>query len=363
MRLVGETGHGDRLAQPRGCVEHRLRGVHRAHEPRASTAHHDTRGQQLVEAGLADLLARHLEDLDHARSDDLGEEAARQGLDAVAADLADLDLLRMVDDVGQSVTVVELEVLGLVERRPQADGDVARHVVAADRQHGHVAGRPVVVHDDVGGAGADLDQAHAELDLLLAQHALTGGEPGAHDVFHVEARSVHALDHVLQRGLSAGDDVGLDLEAVPRHADRVADAVLPVHGVRARYDVDDLAVRRDADRLGRLDDAVHVVLADLVVGVRDGDDAGRVLAPEVSASERHDHRLDAVAGHALGRHGGGLDGGDRLLEVHDGAFAQAVGWALTHAEYAHGSARLVGFRYDHRDPAGTQVKTDGFPPP
>src|SRR5205085_6139310 len=52
VRLVGETRQRDRLAEPRGRVEDRLRGVHRAHQPRASARYDDPGRQQLVETAL-----------------------------------------------------------------------------------------------------------------------------------------------------------------------------------------------------------------------------------------------------------------------------------------------------------------------
>src|SRR4029077_1406689 len=154
----------------------------------------------------------------------------------------------------------------------------------------------------------------------------------ANDVLDVETGAVHALDDVLDRGLGAGDDVRLNLEPVARHADRVSHSVLSVDGVGARDDVDNLAVGRDADGPAGFDHALDVVLADLVVGPRDGDHAGGVLRPQVGARQGHDHRLNALAGHALGANGGGLDGRYRLVEVHDHAFAQTFGWALAHTD-------------------------------
>src|SRR2546427_108026 len=71
----------------------------------------------------------------------------------------------------------------------------------------------------------------------------------------------HSLDAaavVLARGHGPGDDVALGPEPHPAHADRVLDAVLIVDDEFLRDDVDDLAVHRDRDRLGRLDDPVHV---------------------------------------------------------------------------------------------------------
>ena len=174
---------------------------------------------------------------------------------------------------------------------------------------------------------------------------------------------MHAFDDVLYCGLRARDDVGFDLEAVARHADRVPHAVLAVHGVRARDHVDDLPVGGDAHRARGLDDPLHVFFADLVVGPRDGDHAGRVLREEVTTREGDDHRFDALTRHAFGSHRGRLDGRDRFLEVDDHALAQAIGGAFAHADDADWRAGVVRLGYDHCDPAGAKVETDGSLPP
>src|SRR5713226_183367 len=147
LGAIGKTRHAARLAQAHRSVEDDLGGVGGAHQSRASACDHDARGQQSVEAALADLFTRHHEDLLHARADDLREEAPRQRVDAIAADLAHLDLLAGVDHLGQRVAVVELQALVLVERRTKADGDVAGSVVAADRQYRELARGAVVVND------------------------------------------------------------------------------------------------------------------------------------------------------------------------------------------------------------------------
>src|SRR5712664_1587340 len=363
LGAVGKTGHTAGLAQSHRGVEDELRGVGGTHETRAAAGHHDTRGQQPVEAALPNLFARHHEDLLHARADDLREEATRQRVDAIAPDLAHLDLLARVYDLGQRVSVVELQGLGLVERRAQADGDVAGHVIAADREHRQPARGAVVVNDDGGRAGADVDQADAEVQLLGREHALAGGQSRADDVLDVEAGAVHAFDDVLDRGLRAGDDVGLHLQPVARHAVRVTHAFLAVDRVGARDGMDDLAVGGDANGARSLDHALHVVLADLAVAARHGDDAGRILRPQVRAAQGDDDGLDPLPGHALGGDGRGLDGRDGLVEVDDHALAQAIGRALAHPDDAHGSVRLVRLGYDHCDPARAKVETDGSLPP
>src|SRR5438270_12885924 len=84
LGAIGQAAQSGRLTEAHRGVEHSLGGVGGAHEARASTGDHDAGGQQAVEPALANLLAGHVEDLPHARADDLGEEAARQRVDAVA---------------------------------------------------------------------------------------------------------------------------------------------------------------------------------------------------------------------------------------------------------------------------------------
>src|SRR4029077_19186637 len=245
----------------------------------------------------------------------------------------------------------------------KTDRDVAGDVVAAHRQNGHVTRGAVVVDDHTGRSGPDLHQTNAKLDLLLRQDALACGEAGADDVLDVEACSVNALDHVLHRGLPAGDDGGLDLEAVSGHAHRIAHAVLAVDGVSAWDDVDDLAIGCDADRARGFDHPLDVVLADLVVGSGHRDDAHGVLRPHVRAGEGDDHRFDTLARHPLRGHGCRLDGRDGLVEVHDHALAQTFGRALANADDGHRLSGVVRLGYDHGDPARAKVETDGFLPP
>jgi len=97
-----------------------------------------------------------------------------------------------------------------------------------------------------------------------------------------------------------GDDVHLGLEPHAAHADRVLDAVLVVDDELLRDHVDDLAVHRDGDRLGGLDDAFHVGGRDLVVLARDRDDAAAVDAADVVAGDAGVDALDLDARHALG---------------------------------------------------------------
>src|SRR5439155_24294861 len=190
-------------------------------------------------------------------------------------------------------------------------GDVA----PTHGQHGQPQQRALVVDGDVGRPGADVDHAGAQLDVVGREHGLAGRQPLADDVVDVEAGLVDALDHVLESRLGAGDYVGLDLEPLAGHSDRLLDAVLAVDGEGARDQVDHLAVVGDADRPRRLHDPFHVGERDLAVGAGHSHHAPAVLGPEVGPGQRDHHGLDPEAGHALGAEDGGLDRGDGLVDV------------------------------------------------
>jgi hypothetical protein len=114
---------------------------------------------------------------------------------------------------------------------------------------------------DVGRAAADVHEADAELLLVVGQHRERGSELLEHDVLDREPAALHALDDVLRRAVGARDDVHARLEAHARHADRLADALLPVDDEFLRQHVEDLLVRRDRDRLRGVHDARDVAAA------------------------------------------------------------------------------------------------------
>src|SRR5512146_3551895 len=94
----------------------------------------------------------------------------------------------------------------------EADGQIVGDVLPADGQNGDVLDLAVLKNDQVGGAGADVDQGRAGFFLLAGQNGLGGGQArngvvGGHNVglfqCHVEVAQVR------RRG---GYDVGVDLQ-------------------------------------------------------------------------------------------------------------------------------------------------------
>ncbi len=183
---------------------------------------------------------------------------------------------------------------------------------------------------DVRGAAADVDQADAEVALVVEEHGVGGGERLQHEVAHLEPAAAHALHDVLRRRHGAGDDVHLDLEAHAAHAQRLAHAALAVDHELLLEDVQDLLLHRDVDRARRLDHAVDVVLLDLLV--LDRHHAVRVEALDVAAGDARDHLADLGVRHELRLLERALDGVDGRFDVDHHALLQAARRVAAHAD-------------------------------
>jgi hypothetical protein len=211
-----------------------------------------------------------------------------------------------------------------------------------------VESRAFAEDHDVGGARPDVDEADAQLHLVGAEDRLARRESLADHVVDVEAGLVDALDDVLDRGLRAGDDVGLDLQPGAGHPHRLLHALLAVDREGARDDVDDLAVARNADRTRGVDHPLDVLVADLMAVARDSDHTAAVLGAEVRPGQGDDDRVEADAGHPLGGLCRGGYRADSLLDVDDDTLAESLRWCLADADDADVS-EVVGLAYDRGD--------------
>jgi hypothetical protein len=184
----------------------------------------------------------------------------------------------------------------------------------------------------IGRPTADVHHHHAALQLVLGDHRLRGGEHLEHQVVDVQAGLVHHLDHVLNRGGGPGDDVGVDLQAAPRHPDGVADAVLAVDGELLGQDVEDAPVTRDRDRPRCVDGPSDVLDADLATARGHRHHPAAVLRGDVAAGQADHRGVDREPGHLLGevdRLGHRLGG---AIDLDDSTLPDSPGDGLTHTE-------------------------------
>ena len=173
---------------------------------------HDAGGEHLLRCATAHLGGDHLEQLLGAGLEHLRDHAAAHDLRALRAERVDLDLF-VVDHRGDGVPVAALRELGGGLRHAQRDDQVARHVLAADWQHGGVYDGALREDRDVGGAAADVHQHDALLELLRVEDGLGRCERLEHKGLDADARALDALHEVVHRGGAGGDHVRFDIKA------------------------------------------------------------------------------------------------------------------------------------------------------
>ena len=183
---------------------------------------------------------------------------------------------------------------------------------------------------DVGGAAADVHQAHAEVLLVLGEHRARGSERLQDQVVHVQPAAAHALHDVLRRRHRAGHDVHLDFQPHAGHADRLAHVLLPVDDVLLPQDVQDLLVGGNVHGARGFDHPFDIERRDFPV--LDRDHAGGVEALDVAAGDAGESRGDLAVGHQFGFLERALDRADRRLDVDDHALLETFGLMAAHAE-------------------------------
>ena len=162
-----------RHAEAHRHVEHFFRELDRAFHLGAAAREHDAGGHELLESRAAQLLANELEQLFVTRLDDLGQRLPREPPRRPVADARHLDRLVGIRELRQRAGVLDLDLLGVRQRRAQRHRDVVRDLIAGDRNHGRVLDRAAAEDRDVGRAAAHVDEAHAELLLVLGQHRVS----------------------------------------------------------------------------------------------------------------------------------------------------------------------------------------------
>src|SRR5262249_33947673 len=308
----------------------------------------------VLEALLHERLAREREDFVDARLDDLAEELPGDLARPPAAHARHADHVVAAQEARRRDAELLLHALGLFERRPQADGDVVGDVGAAEPEHRGVLDRALGVDGHVRGTATDVDQAHAEVALVLGQACLCGGEWLEHDVHHVEPGLVRALDDVLGARDGGRDDVDLRLEPHPAHPERLPGPAPVGADGTLRDDVDHLPVHRDRDGLRGVDYALHVAGRHLAILHRDY--AVRVERADVAARDARVDRADLAVGHQLRLLDRLLDRVDRGVDVDHHALAQPA--RRMRADSNDVDAVPVRRRDDHADLRGADIESD-----
>ena len=114
------------------------------------------------------------------------------------------------------------------------------------------------------------------------------------------------------------------LESVGDHAAWLLDPLLAVHDVARWQNIEEHARVRYLDRTADLKDAVDIIVANLAIGVGDGNLAARVLTLDVVTGDGDGGVLNVIAGEALCGIDGGANRSARLLDVGDHSLAHPL---------------------------------------
>ena len=256
---------------------------------------------------------------------------------------------RQLDDVGGvhqrlvGAPVALLEALGVPLSDPQSVDDIARHIVAAERDRAKVADLALMEECQVGGAGTHLDERDSQLFFVFGEHRQRAGERLQDQFAHGVARALHRLAQVERGGTADGHQVHLGFETRTRHADRVTNARVLVHRIFLGQRVQELAFGGDRHGLRDFIGALHVGPGDLFA--TDGDDALADHRLHVLAGDPGVHVMHLHARHALGVLDGFADRARSLLDVSYHAAAHARGAGLADAQHLH--HRMLGEIADH----------------
>ena len=177
-----------------------------------------------------------------------------------------------------------------------------------------MANRAINEHRDVGRTATDVHQCHADVLLVLGQSRGAGGQRLQTQVGHFQATATDAFNDVLRRRHRAGDDVYFHFQAHAGHADRRANTVLVIDFVLLWQDVQNLLIRRNADRTRGVEHALNVVLRDF--GVFHRDHAAGVEAVNMAACNTRTHAAHGEAGTQFRLLDRVLNGLNRFLDIH-----------------------------------------------
>ena len=124
--------------------------------------------------------------------------------------------------------------------------------------------------------------------------------------------------------------MNVGLKALADHADGIADADLRIEQKFLRQHVEDDTIFRERDTPRRFDGVSHIFAVNIARTIADGDAAAAGDAVNVSASHADDGALDRHAGDAFSDFERVANRAGHGFEIHDQAFANALGFRGAH---------------------------------
>src|SRR6266404_5360273 len=181
--------------------------------------------------------------------------------------------------------VAALQSFGFRDGCAQADGQVIRKVIAANRNSAAMTHHAAAKDEQFRGAAADVQQAAAEIAFVLRERGFRGSKWFENRIVDKNAGLVRGGDEILRGGNGGSHQMDVDFQALADHADGVAYAVLRIHHEFVRKDVEDFAVFGKRDVASGVHGAAHVFALDVSRPMSKGDAAAAVYAADVAAGD------------------------------------------------------------------------------
>ena len=150
---------------------------------------------------------------------------------------------------------------------------------------------------NVSGAAANINQADAQLLLIVREHRIARCKLLQSQITDLQSTVTHALVNILRSTDRPGDDMHPRLEAYTRHANRLMDSLLLIDDEFLRQYMQNFAVGRNRYSLRRIDHPVDITLRHLAI--LDCHDPVRIQAVDVAACNPGKHRMNLASGHQL----------------------------------------------------------------
>ena len=248
--------------------------------------------------------------------------------------------------------------------------EIVGKVIAADRDGGCVHYRAFKVDDQLGRAGADVDQAATQFAFVGAQGAFRRSQRLVHGFRDRKASLVRAGHQTLVGGSRAGGQVERNLQLMADHADRVMDAGHVVEQEVARQQVQDFPVAGERDGPCPIGGGAHVFAGNLAHFRAERVASLRVDAAQVGSANACDALFDHCFRGCLGHDGSLADGGNYRFKLGDDAAPDTRGRdlamsavaqrAVVHLSHHHAGARAA--HIEHRQ-YRVRFRRQGVRPP
>src|SRR6266568_2042976 len=324
--LFREVRQTFRLRNAHGQMERMLDEFIEAAQARAASGENKSGGHLAIEACALEVVTNEREQFHGARFDDVREHVRENLARRAVANAGDFERAIVFEECRSRPAMAALDAFGFGNRRAQAHRKIVREMVTANGNDADVANHAGAIGEHFGRAAADVEQAAAEVALVLGEACLGGSERLQYGVADENSRFVRRGYEILRRRDRRSDDVNVGDEPLADHADGVADVILHVDDEFVRKDVKNFAIFRERDVAGGVHGAAHVFALDVARARTQRDAASAIHSANMMSGDADKRFFDGNIGHAFGFFDGAANRTDRGIEIDDQTLAQAFGF-------------------------------------